>query len=33
MSVCVGGGVNEDKTKKKSEEISLTFENVVVHKK
>ena len=33
VSVCVGGGVALDKTKNRSEEISLTFEKVIVHKK
>ena len=39
VCVCVwcvyvgGGGGHEDKTKNRSEEISLTFENVIVHKK
>ena len=37
MYACVGGGggrrAHEDKTKNRSEERSLTFENVIVHKK
>ena len=31
--LCVGGGGHEDKTKNRSEEISLTFENEIVLKK
>ena len=35
MYACVGGEgrAHEDKTKNRSEERSLTFENVIVHKK
>ena len=32
LCACVGGGGDEDKTKKRSEEVSLTFENVIAHK-